>query len=83
MSEKNENSKLLIAGVVGGVAGILLGAYIWGKNDGKNPISGKLKTIVKAIEQLEQINTDDANSLKEKLNNLLVNLNPTNGKSEE
>lgn len=83
MSTKSENSKLVIAGVVGGVAGLLLGAYIWGKNDGKNPISEKLKSIVKAIEQLEGINTDEANSLKDKLQNALHNLNPKHGKSEE
>jgi len=83
MSENNENSKLLIAGVVGGLAGLMLGAYIWNKNNGENPLSGKLKSIVKAIEQLEGINTDDAKSLKEKLKNLLQNLNENYGKSEE
>lgn len=82
MSDKNENSKLLMAGIVGGVAGLMLGAFIWGKNDGENPISGKIKSIVKAIEQLEGINTDDANSLKEKLKNILLNLKEKNGKSE-
>jgi hypothetical protein len=81
--EKNIDTKLLIAGVVGGVAGLLLGAYIWGKKDGENPISVRLKSIASAIEQLEGINTSDANSLKEKLKSLLVNINEKYGKSEE
>jgi len=82
MSDKNENSKLLMAGIIGGVAGLMLGAYIWGENDGENPISGKIKSIVKAIEQLEGINTDDANSLKEKLKDIVLTLKENNGKSE-
>ena len=74
MSVKNEDSKLIIAGVVGGIAGLLLGAYIW-RSDEKNPISDKLKTITKAIEQLENLDTEDAVILKDKLKNLLLNLN--------
>lgn len=81
--EKNINSKLLIAGVVGGVAGLVLGAYIWGEKDGKNPISSRLKSIVSTIEELEGINTSDANSLKEKLKDIVLNLNEKYGKSEE
>lgn len=74
MSVKNEDSKLVIAGIVGGIAGLLLGAYIW-RSDEKNPISDKLKTITKAIEQLENLDTEDAVILKDKLKNLLLNLN--------
>lgn len=83
MDEQNKNSKIVVAAVAGGVAGLMLGAYLWGKYDGKNPISGKLKTIVNAIEQLENINSDEANSLKEELSTLLHNLNTKYGKSEE
>lgn len=83
MEIKSEDTKLIIAGVVGGVAGLVLGAYIWNLKDEEKPISSKLKKIAKAIEQLENINTEDANSLKEKLNTLLLNLNSKYGKSEE
>jgi hypothetical protein len=82
--EKNNiDTKLIIAGVAGGVAGLLLGAYIWGKKDGENPFSVRLKSIASAIEQLESINTSDANSLIEKLKSVLLNLNKEYGKSEE
>jgi hypothetical protein len=81
--EKSMDSKLLIAGVVGGVAGLLIGAYIWSKKDGENPVAGILKPIASAIEQLEEINTGDANSLIEKLKALLLNLNEKYGKTEE
>ena len=74
MNIKNEDSKLIIAGIAGGVAGLLLGAYIW-RNDDKNPISGKLKTMTKVIEQLENLDSEDAVILKDKLKNLLLNLN--------
>lgn len=83
MNTTNENSKLIFAGIVGGVAGLLLGAYIWSKNNEKNPISSKLKTIARAIEQLEDMDTDEANSLKDELKKLLLNLNAQYGKSEE
>jgi hypothetical protein len=82
-AEKSMDSKLLIAGVVGGVAGLMLGAYIWGNKDGENPISGRLKSIASAIEQLEEINTTDANNLIGKLKGLLSNLTEQHGKSEE
>lgn len=81
MNIKNEDSKLIIAGVVGGLAGLILGAYIWSQKEDEKPISSKLKAIAKAIEQLENIDTEDANSLKEKLNTLLLNLNDKYGKS--
>ena len=83
MNIKSEDTKLIIAGIAGGIAGLVLGAYIWSKNNEEKPISSKLKAITKAIEQLENINTEDANSLKEKLNTLLLNLNSKYGKSEE
>ena len=35
---KGIDSKLLIAGFVGGVAGLILGAFIWGNKDGENLI---------------------------------------------
>lgn len=75
MSTKNDDSKLIVAGITGGVAGLLLGAYIWGRNDEKSPISSKLKTITKAIEKLEQLDSEGAVVLKEKLKNLLLNIN--------
>lgn len=83
MNIKNEDSKLIIAGIAGGLAGLMLGAYIWSQKKDENPISSKIKSIAKAIEQLENINTEDANSLKEKLTTLLLNLNDKYGKSEE
>lgn len=83
MNKKSEDTKLIIAGIAGGIAGLVLGAYIWTKKDKENPLTSKLKAITKAIEQLENINTDDATSLKEKLNALLLNLNSKYGKSEE
>jgi uncharacterized protein YoxC len=81
--EKSMESKLLIAGVVGGVAGLILGAFIWGNKDGENPISDKLKSITSAIQQLEGINTNEANSLMKKLKGLLLDLNEKHEKSEE
>ncbi|MFD1294006.1 hypothetical protein ACFQ5N_09185 [Lutibacter holmesii] len=74
MDLKKDDSKLIIAGVAGGIAGLLLGAYIW-RNDEKNAISKKLKTITKVIEQLENLDSEDAIVLKDKLKNLLLNLN--------
>lgn len=83
MNLKSDDTKLIIAGIAGGIAGLVLGAYIWSKKEEDKPISSKIKAIAKAIEQLENINTEDANSLKEKLNTLLLNLNSKYGKSEE
>ncbi len=80
---KGIDSKLLIAGFVGGVAGLILGAFIWGNKDGENPISDKLKSITSAIQQLEGINTNEANSLMKKLKGLLLDLNEKHEKSEE
>jgi hypothetical protein len=81
--EKGTDSKLLLAAAVGGAAGFMLGAYIWSKKDGENPVAGILKPIATAIEQLEEINTGDANSLIEKLKVLLLNLSEKYGKTEE
>jgi hypothetical protein len=82
--EKNNiDTKLIIAGVAGGVAGLMLGAYLWANKDSENPISGRLRSITSAIEELEGLKTSDASSLIEKLKGLLLNINEKDGKSEE
>lgn len=83
MNLKSEDTKFILAGAAAGIAGVLLGAYIYSQKDEQNPISSKLKAIAKAIEQLENIDSEDATNLKEKLNSFLFNLNSKHGKSEE
>lgn len=83
MSGQNDYSKMLMAGVAGGLAGLMLGVYLMGKDEGDSPISKKLKSLAGAIEQLEKINSDEANNLKEELTSLIHNLNVKYGKSEE
>ena len=81
----NENYKILAALAFGAMGGILLGNYIWGSShEGKNrSLSNHLATLSKVVEQIEHINTEESEKLKERIENILTTIESSYGDSEE
>ncbi len=80
----NENYKILAALAFGAMGGILLGNYIWGSSpEGKNrSLSNHLATLSKVVEQIENINTEESEKLKERIENILTTIESSYGDSE-
>ena len=81
---ESENYKILAALAFGAMGGILLGNYIWGSSpQGKNrSLSNHLATLSKVVEQIENINTDESEKLKERIENILTTIESSYGDSE-
>lgn len=84
MLMESENYKILVALAFGAMGGLLLGNYIWGSSpQGKNrSLSNHLATLSKVVEQIENINTDESEKLKERIENILTTIESSYGEAE-
>lgn len=71
MENDNTNIKLIGAVVLGTIGGLLLGSYLWGPRSENNTLSNHLTTLAKVLKEIEGIDTDEANDLKERIHNIL------------
>ena len=76
----NENLKVLIAAAAGAVGGLLLGMVLWGGDDRKDKLSARLSSISDIVSQLENLNTKEANDLKDQIKNILGSVEEILGK---
>lgn len=79
MSKDNEIFKVIAATAAGVMAGILLGNYIWAKDGAHSPLSKHLSTLSNILEQIEGIDTEEAEDLKERINNILTTIESSYG----
>lgn len=79
----SENNKLIAALAFGAMGGLMLGNYIWGSHGRERTLSNHLATLSKVIEQIENINTDESEKLKERIENILTTIESSYGDSEE
>lgn len=82
MIEK-DNYKYIAALAMGAIAGLVLGNYIWGKENSKVTLSKHVKTLGTVLEEIEGVNTDDAKDLKSRINNILTSIESSYGKPKE
>ena len=80
---ENENYKLLAAVAFGAIGGMVLGHYLWGGAGRNKALSQHLATLGKVIEQIEQIDPDESEKLKERIDNILKTVESNYGISEE
>jgi hypothetical protein len=78
-----ENYKILAALAFGAMGGLMLGNYIWGSGGKKRNLSEHLATLTQVIEQIESINTEESEQLKERIENILNTIESSYGDSEE
>ena len=72
MSFEKENYRLIAAVAIGAIAGLLLGNYVWGKDNSDIPLSKHLATLSEVLEQIEGIDTKEAKDLKERIHNIIT-----------
>jgi hypothetical protein len=79
MSLEKENYKIIAAVAIGAIGGLLLGNYIWGKDNSGKPLSKHLATLSEVLEQIEGIDTKEAKDLKERIHNILTTIESNYG----
>ena len=80
---ESDNYKLLAALAFGALGGLMLGNYIWGSPGKERSLSNHLATLSKVVEQIENINTDESEKLKERIENILTTIETSYGDFEE
>ena len=71
MENDNINIKLIGAVALGAIGGLLLGSYIWGSKSDSNTISNHLSTLSKILKEIEGIDTEEAEDLMTRVDNIL------------
>jgi hypothetical protein len=68
---KQENIRLLVTAALGAVSGLLLGMYLFGEEEKKGKLSGHLSNLSDLVKELEELKSDEANELKDKVKSIL------------
>lgn len=80
---ENENYKILAALAFGAMGGLMLGNYIWGSGRGKSrSLSYHLAALTKVVEQIEEINTEESQELRERIEHILTTIESSYGDPE-
>ncbi len=79
MTFEKENYKIIAAVAIGTIGGLLLGNYIWGKDGGEKPLSKHLAALSEILEQIEGIDTKEAEDLKKRIKNILTTIESNYG----
>ena len=83
MAVENENYLILAGVAIGAIGGLLLGNYIWGSKEGERTLSKHVATLGNILEQIENLNSEESETLKERIENILKTIESTYGISEE
>jgi hypothetical protein len=68
---KQENLRILVAAALGATSGLLLGMYLFGEEEKKGKLSGHLSNLSELVKELEELKTEEARDLKEKVKSVL------------
>jgi len=68
---KQENVRLLVAAALGATSGLLLGMYLFSEEEKKGKLSSHLESLSSLAKELEELKTDEAKELKDKVKNIL------------
>jgi hypothetical protein len=79
MEVSKDNFRLAAAVAIGAIGGLLLGNYVWGKDGTHNPLSKHLATLSEILEQIEGIDTEEMEDLKERIHNILNTIETSYG----
>ncbi len=70
----NENVKLLVVAGLGTISGLLLGMFVFGGENKKGKLSKHLSSLSDIVKELEDLDTHEARDLKDKVKNILGNV---------
>jgi len=83
MEHTDDKIKLIGAAAVGAIAGLLLGSYIWGSKSEHRAISDHLSTLGRLLKEIEGIQSEEADELRDRINNILNAIESSYVKTEE
>lgn len=83
MEYGEDNYKIIVATAIAAIGGLLLGRYIWGVHAAERTLSTHLATLSRVLEQIENIDTEEAGNLKARIENILKTLETSHGNIEE
>jgi len=66
---------------LGAMGGLLLGSYLWRNNNSEQSLSSHLGTLSKVVEEIENIDLDEADLLKERIEHLIKTIKESYGES--
>ena len=79
MEADHINYKIIAAAVLGAFGGLLLASYLFRAEDQDKSLSHHLATLSKIIEQMEDLKSEEVESFKERIENLLTTIESTYG----
>ena len=68
---KQENVRILVAAALSATAGLLLGMYLFSEAEKKGKLSRHLESLSDLVKELEDLKTDEAKELKDKVKNIV------------
>lgn len=83
MEASNETIKLIGAVAAGAIGGLILGSYLWGNKETHHALSSHLSTLSRLIKEVEDIKSEDADELRERINRILNIIESNYVKAEE
>jgi hypothetical protein len=69
-----DNVRLLVAAAIGTIGGLLIGMILWGGEEKKVKLSKHISSLSEIIKELEDLDTKEAKDLKDKVKNILGNV---------
>ena len=66
---------------LGAMGGLLMGSYLWRNNNSEHSLSSHLGTLSKVVEEIENFDLDEADLLKERIENLIKTIKESYGES--
>jgi len=79
MTFDKDNFRIIAAVAIGAIGGLLLGNYLWGKEGSEKLLSKHLATLSDVLEQIEGIDTKEAEDLKERIHNIIKTIESNYG----
>jgi hypothetical protein len=83
MEPENYNYKIMAATALGALGGLLLASYLCRLKDLGKPLSKHVAILGNILEQIEDVNSEEAESLKERIENILTTIESAYGNPEE
>lgn len=83
MDLKNVDFKLIAAIAMGAIAGIFLSQFVLNTQHGGKPLSKHVATLSKVLKQIERMDTEEAEDLKKRIQNILKIIETSYGNTKE
>ncbi len=72
---------ILSALAFGAMGGLLLGSYLWRNGTNEHSLSRHLGTLSKVMEEIEELDLEEADLLKERIEHLMKTIKTSYGES--